>query len=113
MRQRVPVALYTRAGRPLGVVLPERVRTPAPATRLHWQWSESIEARLGVARALVEAKIHNQRLLARHQDGDTEALRDRLAALGQQAQRAERVQRLRGIEGAAAHTYFTEWPRWL
>lgn len=113
MRQRVPVALYTRAGRPIGVVLPDRVRSPSPSTRLHWRWCEQADARLRVARSLVEAKIHNQRLLARHQPGDNDDLRERLALLAGQATRAERAETLRGIEGAAAHAYFSAWPRWL
>ncbi|MBN1610811.1 MAG: CRISPR-associated endonuclease Cas1 [Polyangiaceae bacterium] len=113
MRHRVPVSMYTRAGKPLGVVLPDRVRTPSPTTRDHWRWSDDHEARLRVARALVEAKIHNQRLVARHQPGDTGALRERLELLAGQATRAERVERVRGLEGAAAHAYFAAWSEWL
>lgn len=113
MHNRVPVSLFTRAGKPIGIILPDRVRTPSQSTRTHWQWNEDREARMRVARVLVESKIHNQRLLARHQIGDNTDLRERLAQLAGQATRAERTESLLGIEGAAAHAYFSAWHRWL
>lgn len=113
MRHRVPISLYTRAGKPVGVVLPERVRSPSLTTRAHWHYCEDLQVRLRIARALVQAKIHNQRLLVRHQPGDNEAVRQRLALLSEQATRAEALQRLRGLEGAAAHAYFSAWSGWL
>jgi CRISPR-associated endonuclease Cas1 len=126
LRHRVPLAMYTRNGVPLGVVLPDRVRTPSPMTRRHWQWHQGPATPTGAeaaaprrdhllqpARSLVEAKIHNQRLLSRYQPGDNDALRQRLQQLAGAAGRAESVARLRGVEGQAAHAYFTRWRNWL
>ncbi len=113
MRQRVPIAYYSRAARPLGLVLPERVRCPSATTRRHWQWHQDTAARMNVARQLIHAKIRNQRLLARYQRGDNDTLRQRLLQLGRQALRVEVPERLRGVEGQAAYAYFSSWPSWL
>jgi CRISPR-associated protein Cas1 len=113
MHRRVPIAFYTRAGAPLGLVLPDRVRAPSPATYAHWAWAQDPAPRLPLARSLVEAKLHHARLLARHQPGDNGPVRAHLAALADQALRAATLAQLRGIEGQAAHAYFARWDEWL
>ena len=113
MRHRVPVALYARSGEPIGLVLPDRVRTPSPSTYAHWRWHDDPERRLAVARGLVEAKIHNLRLLAKYQGGDNEPLRDYLGHRAAASLRAESLERLRGIEGQAAHAWFGRWHNWV
>ncbi len=113
MRHRVPVAFYNHAGKPLGMVLPDRVRTPSPTAKAQWEWGRIEERRLRVARSLVEAKIHNHRLLVRYQKGDWSTLRDELARHAKRATRASSVSNLRGIEGQAANAYFHAWPQWV
>jgi len=113
LRHRVPVSLYSRSGEPVGLVLPDRVRTPGPLTRAHWHWHEAGETRMAVARSLVEAKIHNLRLLARRQRGDNADLLQYLERRSEDALRCESLERLRGIEGQAAHAWFARWPGWL
>jgi CRISPR-associated protein Cas1 len=98
----------------LGIAVPDRVRVPSAAMRAHWRWHEASESlRVKLAAELIEAKIHNQRLVARHQPGDNNEARDRLKALGQAALRAQTLERLRGLEGHAAHVYFAHWVRWI
>lgn len=113
LKHRVPIALYSRGAKPLGMVLPERVRTPSPMTRTHWKWHLNEEHHTRPAVSLIEAKIHNQRLLTRYQPGDNTALRDKLHELGQAASRAQSIGRLRALEGQAARAYFAAFARWL
>ncbi len=113
LKHRVPIALYSRSAKPLGLVLPERVRTPSPMTRAHWKWHLNEEQHTRPAVSLIEAKIHNQRLLTRYQPGDNDALREKLQQLSQGASRAESIGRLRALEGQAARAYFAAFARWL
>lgn len=113
MHHRVPIAHYRRDGTPAGLVLPDRVRSPSPTAIAQWKWSESGPAPLAVARSLIEAKIHNLRLLARHQRGYTQGLRDTLAEMARAARRADSITRLRGLEGRAAWAWFDHWPEWV
>lgn len=113
LRRKIPVAFHRRDGRPSGVLLPEGVRTPSVRMRQQWAWRDRGAAPLEVARALVRAKIHNVRLLARRQQQDLDDVVDRLAHLEDEARRCERLDRLRGLEGAAAHAWFAVWPRLL
>lgn len=112
MKRRIPVSFYTRAGQPIGAAVPDRVRTPSPMTRAHWAWAEASEQCLVLARALVEAKIHNQRLVVRYQPGDNDRTRRLLKDLAGAALRAKSVEQLRGVEGQAAHVYFSRWAEW-
>jgi group II intron reverse transcriptase/maturase/CRISPR-associated endonuclease Cas1 len=114
MRERVPISLFSRAGKPLGMVLPNAASVPTATTYEHWRWHETSEStRLAIARELVQAKIHNQRLLVRHQSGDTSRTRDRLALLEEQVAYAGTIEKIRGYEGMAAHLYFSQWSQWL
>jgi group II intron reverse transcriptase/maturase/CRISPR-associated endonuclease Cas1 len=113
LRERIPVTLYTRQGEPVGVVLPEGVRSPSERALQQHRWAAQPGAALAAARSLVEAKIHNLRLLARRQEGDCDQLIQRLEEAGQAALRADSTERLRGLEGRAAHDWFGAWPAWL
>lgn len=73
---------------------------------------------LGVARALVQAKLHNLRTLLRRyarrtdtpENGDTSPLSaaaDRIAALIPQAERARTLNSLNGVEGRGSAIYFS------
>lgn len=113
LRERIPVTLYTRSGEPVGVVLPEGVRSPSERALLQHRWAALPGPALAAARSLVEAKIHNLRLLGRRQGGDVAQLLERLDEAGQAALRADSAERLRGIEGRAAHDWFGAWTHWL
>jgi CRISPR-associated protein Cas1 len=113
LRERIPVSLYTRSGEPVGMVLPHGVSSPTERALRQHQWAVPAGAALAAARSLVEAKIHNLRLLARRQPGDTEVLLARLDEASRAALRADSAERLRGIEGRAAHDWFHHWHGWL
>jgi CRISPR-associated endonuclease Cas1 len=71
------------------------------------------DMRLAIARAIVTAKIHNQKtFLARHQAAGEEnrTVRSALKSLERRAGKAENLETLRGLEGAAAARYFAALP---
>jgi len=114
LRNRVPVAFHRQDGQPTGLLLPDGVRSPPPRTMQQWAWMQaSSEGALDAARALIEAKIHNQRLLVRRNSGESGSAMDDMARLGRRALRCESRERLRGLEGQAAHLYFSLWPSWV
>ncbi|MBM4369843.1 MAG: CRISPR-associated endonuclease Cas1 [Deltaproteobacteria bacterium] len=110
MQHRVPVALHRRDGSPLGLVLPDGVRSPSPRAIRQWAWGRDARNGLPVARALVEAKISNTRLLLRRQGESRDDILEMLAGLAKLATCAESIDRLRGVEGQAAHAWFSAWP---
>ncbi len=113
MRERVPISFHRRDGRPTGLLLPEGLRAPPATTRSQWRWVEESSRVLPVARALVEAKIQNTRLLLRRQAGHFDEALRRLKLINQAVQRAQSPARLRSLEGQAAHTWFSCWPELL
>ncbi len=114
LRHRVPIALHKWDGTPLGLVLPDKVRSPSPVTLLQWKWSEDSDAGLDVSRKLIAAKIRNTRMLVRRRKEDgIERLLEQLKAMATQAEKARDPDSLRGVEGRAAHAYFSQWPTWL
>ena len=112
MRHRIPIAFHKWDGTPLGLVLPDRVRSPSPITLLQWEWMKNENVSLVVARQLVVAKIRNIRLFIRRRREDVSRLRDDLKSTMESAGRADSLERLRGIEGRAAHAYFSQWNTW-
>ncbi|RJO64445.1 MAG: CRISPR-associated endonuclease Cas1 [Myxococcales bacterium] len=112
MDRRIPIAFYKRNGEPLGLLLPDKVRSPSPTAMQQWEWARDEAARLEAARALVLAKIRNVRVLVHRRKSDA-ALERTLWSLETQATRAASVDALRGVEGQAAHAYFSRWPDWL
>ncbi len=114
LRHRIPIALHKWDGTPLGLVLPDKVRSPSPITLLQWKWSEDSAGSLNVSRKLVSAKIRNTRMLARRRKEDNvPRLLEQLSAMISRAEKAADPDMLRGIEGQAAHAYFSQWPQWL
>ncbi|RME28475.1 MAG: CRISPR-associated endonuclease Cas1, partial [Deltaproteobacteria bacterium] len=110
MRERVAISFHRRDGRPTGLLLPEGLRAPPPTTRRQWRWVEESPQVLAVARALIEAKVQNTRLLLRRQGGHFDEALRKLKLINQAVQRAESAGRLRSLEGQAAHTWFSCWP---
>jgi len=113
LRRRIPISFHARNGEVKGVLLPDKVRAPSIRARRQWSWMQEEQSRLGVARDLVEAKIHNTRMVVRRLDREDEALMEQLKQLAKAALRAESAERLLGLEGGAAHAYFSRWERWL
>jgi CRISPR-associated protein Cas1 len=70
--------------------------------------------RLELARAIVEAKVRNQRtMLRRNAEGVDDRVLDALAQRAQDATTAPSIETLLGVEGAAAAAYFAEFARML
>ena len=113
MRHNIPVTFYTRSGEPRGKLVPRGVRDPSPLAVQQYKWLSDDKTRLAVAQSLIEAKIHNQRLLIRRQPGDNSRLREVLQGYCEDIIRCESVAKLRGIEGQAAHAYFSQWDKWV
>ena len=112
MRHRIPIAFHKWDGTPLGLVLPDRVRSPSELTIRQWEWMRETENTLDPARKLVAAKIRNIRLFVRRRKEDVSRLLADLKRAMHDAGRAESPERLRGIEGSAAHAYFAHWKTW-
>lgn len=112
MTARIPVAFHKWDGTPVGLVLPDRVRSPSPVTLLQWEWKRDEGKSLEIARSLIVAKLRNQRLFL-HRRKEPGALSADLKRSMDEASRATSVDSLRGIEGQAAHLYFARWPGWL
>ena len=106
LRRRIPVSYVSRGGGLRGMVLGpwgNNVRLRVAQHRL----AGDERARLPVARAIVEAKVRNQRTLIRRNDRprDERALSDLQVGIRQSAE-AKGIAELMGIEGRAARTYF-------
>lgn len=112
LREGIPIHLVSESGRHLGSCEPS-VR-PSAGTRL-LQYRQTMDAAwsLGIARALVAAKLANQRrILVRSAKNRPRPLDSVLAALADresQAVVAPDVETLRGIEGAGSAVYFSAW----
>lgn len=76
------------------------------------QHEASAQGRLGLARALVSAKIRNQATLLRRSIGSTDTVKT-LRASQKAAESAQTIDQLRGIEGHAAAVYFSMFPAML
>ena len=105
-----PLLLITRSGQLSGRLLPA-VSPNLPLRRKQYERNADGRFGLQVARAIVEAKIHNQRTLAlrlarRNEAGDGAAALGQLAAAKQSAPAAAGLAELLGIEGSAAQAYF-------
>ncbi|MEZ5964173.1 MAG: CRISPR-associated endonuclease Cas1 [Planctomycetota bacterium] len=76
--------------------------------------ADDAERRLELARALVEAKVKNQRtMLRRNAEGVPGEVLAALAKATREARAASTIDSLLGIEGAAAARYFAEFARML
>ncbi|MEM7117797.1 MAG: CRISPR-associated endonuclease Cas1 [Chloroflexota bacterium] len=109
LAQDVPLLLLTRSGRLRGRLLPPTGGN-LPLRQQQYRRNDDAAFCLVLTRAIVAAKIHNQRTLAlrlcrRHDHIDPAAL-PRLKAAKEGAQEAATIDSLRGLEGAAARSYF-------
>jgi CRISPR-associated protein Cas1 len=111
LQRDIPLILISRSGRLLGRLLPPTAPN-LTLRRKQYARNEDPAFCLELARAIVLAKIHNQRTLAlrlarRHPHIEAgRPLQDMLAAK-QQAVSASSIADLMGIEGFAARVYFT------
>jgi CRISPR-associated protein Cas1 len=102
----IPVALLSVAGRAIAVVDPLDA-VSADTRRAQVRRFDDPAARLELSRALVVAKIVNQRtLLLRNHDSLPPRLADDLAAQADAAKNAATIDAVRGHEGQAAALYF-------
>lgn len=104
--QGIPVAMLSAAGRLVAMVDPLD-SVSALVRRKQVLVFESVEKCLELARALVTAKISNQRklLIRNHPELPSEA-NSGMASQAAQAAKAESLESLRGYEGQAAAIYF-------
>lgn len=111
--QDIPVAWLTAGGR-LVAMLDPLSPTSAAVRRAQVRRFDDPAQALRLARALIAAKITNQRtlLMRNHPDIPPTVPRD-LADAVTRANEAESIDSLRGIEGAAAALYFHHFPALL
>lgn len=116
MRRAIPLHYLDGLGHPLADCLP--VAPPAADTRLRqYQRALDSEFALGIARALVEAKILNQhrviqRLEANHPLSLDDDLKE-LAGYPPRAASASDLTSLLGLEGVSTALYFRLWSHFL
>jgi CRISPR-associated protein Cas1 len=105
----IPVAFLTAAGRLAAMVDPLDSQS-ADTRRAQVRKFDQLGPRLDLARALVCAKIANQRkLLMRNHGALPPGVADAMAEEGERAVRAESLDALRGHEGQAAAIYFAHF----
>ena len=109
LKHNVPILYLSRMGNCYGRVLPIEKGYRQLA---RYQRELSEQARLAVARAIVQAKLRNSRVLLQRQmrQRATESFATvirQLAVLAEQAGEGESPQALMGIEGAGAASYFS------
>lgn len=105
----IPLLLITRSGKLLGRLLPPTGGNLLLRQAQHHR-NDDAPFSLALTRAIVTAKIHNQRILAlriarRHPHINIGDL-DTLKLANQQTRTATDLETLRGIEGIAARRYF-------
>ncbi len=105
----VPVLLVRRTGELIGRLLPGMARN-LPLRQAQYRRNDEPAFALGVARAIVLAKLHNQRVVAlrvlrRRPEAERGPL-ETLQAAEKQAQTADDLASLLGVEGAGARAYF-------
>lgn len=116
LRRGIPVHLLDGLGRELGSFLPPD--RPDGSVRLR-QYGRNLDPvwSLVQARAIVLAKVHNQRrLLQKLRANRPRPVDEAIAALARAeavADRAETLDELRGAEGAASAAYFPGWAAFL
>ncbi|MBE3590568.1 MAG: CRISPR-associated endonuclease Cas1, partial [Firmicutes bacterium] len=102
---------FSSGGYFLGLTQPFSLRNAA-TRRAQLDAADDRPRALQIARALMTAKILNQRTLLRRNGAAPPAL-DALAALAQEAQDAPDTETLLGVEGRAAHVYYGAFPTML
>jgi len=109
----IPVAFLSAAGRVVAMVDPLDA-TSAETRRAQVRRFDQPGPSLELARALVAAKIANQRtLLMRNADDLPPGVAGELAAQADRAAKADTIESLRGHEGQAAAVYFGHFARMI
>ena len=104
----IPVHYLTYFGKYLGSALPGYSRN-GQLRLAQFQLHQNTVKRLALVKAIITAKIHNQRsLLYRH--GQTD---DPLKLRKSQVPEQQNLDQVRGIEGLAAREYFASWNKLL
>ena len=101
----IPVAYFSAAGRYLGA-LHGLGASGTEARRGQYRLFEREDIRVMLAREVVRAKIHNQRVMLMRNGQMETADADELKRLRDKAETAESLEVVRGLEGSAAATYF-------
>lgn len=105
----VPVAFLSGAGRPIAVIDPLD-SVSAEIRKAQVRRFDAAPAQLELSRALITAKIINQRtLLMRNHTALPQSIADDLSAKAEKAAKAESLDALRGHEGQAAALYFAHF----
>jgi CRISPR-associated protein Cas1 len=100
----MPVHYLTHFGKYIGSALPGYSRN-GQLRLAQFELYRDTEKRLDLVKAIVAAKIHNQRsLLYRHGQKD-----DPLKLRKSQLKEQQTLEQIRGIEGIAAREYFSYW----
>ncbi len=105
LEKEIPVAYFSPAGRYLGML------TPLPASGVDARMGQyrlfgEPQMRLSLAREIIRAKIHNQRVMLMRNGEASGADLDTLASLRDKTADAASPETLLGLEGAAAAIYF-------
>lgn len=109
----VPVAWLSGAGRLIAMIDP----VDSVSARIRQEQIRGLdreERRIELTRALIAAKIANQRkLLQRNIEGIESRLLDDLGTFSEKASTGESLESIRGYEGQAAHLYFGNFARMI
>ncbi|HXG40319.1 MAG TPA: CRISPR-associated endonuclease Cas1 [Candidatus Limnocylindrales bacterium] len=109
----VPILHLTYGGWLTATTTPVAQRNVELRSR-QYRLADSVEASLGIARAIVAAKVRNQRTLLRRNAREfVGSALEELARLAKAAARATSHDLLLGIEGLAARVYFSAFPKML
>ena len=100
----MPVHYLTYFGKYLGSALPGYSRN-SQLRLAQFELYRDTEKRLELVKAIVAAKIHNQRSLLYRHDQKNNPLKLRKSQVEEQ----ETLNQIRGIEGMAAREYFSYW----
>lgn len=104
----IPVHYLTIYGKYLGTALPGYSRN-APLRLAQYEVYQNSQRRLGLVKAIVTAKIHNQyNVLYRHNQPEN-PLKNRKKEVKQK----QTIDEVRGMEGLAAREYFGYWTEML
>ena len=109
---RIGVAWFSAAGRYLGSLqgLPT---SGTDARRGQYRLFELPGIRLRLAKAVIESKVRNQRVMLMRNGNSSRQVLKAMAGLRDAAGRAENIDELLGIEGASAALYFERFPSML
>ena len=106
---KIPVTLVRRSGDLIGQLIPS-ISPNLELRRSQLQFDKNENAKFLIAKEIVKAKIHNQRILAlriiRRHPAIEAALEDKIRELEKSVADVNDLDELRGVEGVAARFYF-------